>query len=100
MAVAAVLFAPNYVFLDADANPIAGGKLFTYEAGLSTPLATYSDASLTTPNTNPIILNSSGFSDTMIFSLDQAYKVDLFDANDVQVPGWPRDTYGVAAPDF
>jgi hypothetical protein len=41
-------------------SPLNGGKLCTYAAGTSTPLATYSDVTLTTPHANPIILNSAG----------------------------------------
>ena len=38
----------------------AGYLLFTYEAGTTTKLATYSDVNLTTPNTNPIVLDADG----------------------------------------
>lgn len=40
--------------------PLAGGKLFTYAAGTTTPQATYVDSTQTTPNTNPVILNFRG----------------------------------------
>ncbi len=46
-------FAPNGQFL-------VGGKLFTYAAGTTTPQATYIDSTLTTPNTNPVILDARG----------------------------------------
>lgn len=39
---------------------LAGGKIYTYTAGTSTPVATYTDSTLVTPNANPIILNSAG----------------------------------------
>lgn len=100
MAPPAVLYPPNYVFLDADGVPIAGGFVYTYEAGTSTPLATYSDVDLSIPNDNPLELNSSGFSDTMMYCLPQSYKVNLEDADNVQVAGWPVDNYGVAVPDL
>lgn len=38
----------------------AAGRVFTYAAGTTTPQATYTDASLTTPNSNPIILDGTG----------------------------------------
>lgn len=41
--------------------PLSGGKLFTYAAGTGTKQTTYTDSTGTTPNTNPIILNSSGY---------------------------------------
>jgi hypothetical protein len=47
-------------FLDNNGSPLSGGKLYTYAAGTTTPLTTYSDGGGTTPNTNPIILDSGG----------------------------------------
>jgi hypothetical protein len=38
----------------------AAGRVFTYAAGTTTPQATYTDASQTTPNANPIILDATG----------------------------------------
>ena len=40
--------------------PLAGGKLFTYAAGTTTKLSTYTDSTGITPNSNPIILDSNG----------------------------------------
>lgn len=40
--------------------PLVGGKLFTYVAGTTTKIATYTDSTGGTPNTNPIILNFRG----------------------------------------
>ena len=39
---------------------LAGGKVFTYEAGTTTKATTYTDHTGLTPNTNPIILDSEG----------------------------------------
>jgi len=47
-------------FMDANGNPLVGGKLFTYVANSNTKLATYTSSDGSTPNTNPIILDSSG----------------------------------------
>lgn len=81
-------------FFDANGNPLAGGKLTTYAAGTTTPLATYSDA-IGTPNTNPIILDAGGFA--TIFLDTVSYKFALTDANDV--PQWTVDNVSlVAAP--
>ncbi len=44
--------------------PLSGGKLFTYAAGITTKQATYTDATGTTQNTNPIIINSQGYPQT------------------------------------
>ena len=46
--------------LDAAGNPLSGGLLWTYVAGTLTPQATYTTADLDVPNTNPVVLDSSG----------------------------------------
>lgn len=51
---------PFYQFCDDNGNPLASGLLYTYSAGTTTPLATYSDVALTTPNANPVVLDSAG----------------------------------------
>ena len=40
--------------------PLNGGMLYTYIAGTTTPLTTYSDNTGGTPNPNPIVLNAYG----------------------------------------
>ena len=47
-------------FFDNNGNPLSGGKIYTYEAGTSTPLATYTSSNGNTAHTNPIVLNSGG----------------------------------------
>lgn len=47
-------------FFDNNGIPLSGGLIYTYQAGSSTPLATYTDVNGTTANANPIVLNSSG----------------------------------------
>lgn len=51
---------PKFQALDASGDPLNGGKLYTYENETSTPKTTYSDADLTTPNANPVVLDSRG----------------------------------------
>ena len=58
-----VLLSPignGFNFLDVDGLPLAGGKINTYQAGSTTPLATYTDVNGLIPNTNPIILGTDG----------------------------------------
>ena len=50
---------PVSQFFDANGNPLAGGKLYTYISETTTPLATF-NAQNGTENTNPIILNYRG----------------------------------------
>jgi|SRR5262245_1281195 len=45
---------------DQNGLPVNGGLVWTYAAGTSTPIATYTDAALTVPNTNPIVANPDG----------------------------------------
>lgn len=45
---------------DPNGQALAGGKVWTYEAGTTTPLVTYSDSEQTVPNTNPVILDAEG----------------------------------------
>jgi hypothetical protein len=47
-------------FFDNNGVILTGGKIFTYEAGTTTPLATYTSSTGNTAHTNPIILDSAG----------------------------------------
>lgn len=51
---------PILQLLDNAGNPCAACTVDTFVTGTSTPLATYSDATLATPNANPVILDSAG----------------------------------------
>jgi hypothetical protein len=57
---------PKLQFFGTDGLPLVGGKLYTYSAGTTTPLATYVDHTGTTTNTNPIILDSNGEADVWL----------------------------------
>lgn len=75
-------------FFDASGNPLAGGKVWTYEAGTLTLKASFTDSTGSTPNTNPVILDSSGSANIW---LDGNYKINLLDANNVQQANYPVD---------
>ena len=47
-------------FFDNNGNPLSGGKIYTYAAGTTTPLVTYTTASDSAFHTNPIILDAAG----------------------------------------
>ena len=51
---------PLAQFFDANGNPLAGGKLYTYASGTITPQATYTSRTAGTANANPVILNYRG----------------------------------------
>lgn len=47
-------------FFDDLGNVLSGGKVYTYDAGTTTPRATYTDITGSVPHSNPIILDSAG----------------------------------------
>ena len=47
-------------FFDNNGNPLSGGKIYTYEAGTTTPRVAYTTSAGNVPHTNPIILDSAG----------------------------------------
>lgn len=47
-------------FVNSSGQPLAGGFLYSYQAGTSTPQATYADPGLTIANANPIPLDATG----------------------------------------
>jgi microcystin-dependent protein len=47
-------------FFDNNGIPLNGGLLYTYQAGSTTALATYTDINGAIPNSNPIVLDASG----------------------------------------
>lgn len=67
-------------FTDDEGELLVGGKIYTYVAGTTTPKATYVDGTEDTPNTNPVILDSSGKADIWLGS--GYYKIIVKDADD------------------
>lgn len=67
-------------FFDSNGLPLAGGQLYTYAAGTTTPQVTYSNSTGTT-NTNPVVLDAYGYADVWL-DPTLAYKFILEDAND------------------
>ena len=61
---ASVLLSPvgnsGQIFTDNNGVPLAGGLIYTYQAGSSSPLATYTSNNGTTANANPIVLDANG----------------------------------------
>ena len=48
------------IFYDSGGIALAGGSIYTYAAGTTTPQAAYTDETGGTPTTNPIVLDSNG----------------------------------------
>ena len=51
---------PYQTVLDADGVAVSGALIYTYVGGTTTAATTYADASLATPNPNPIVADSAG----------------------------------------
>lgn len=89
---------PKQQYFDNNGNLLVGGKLYSFVAGTTTPLATYTSSAVTIANPNPTILDSRG--EATIWLADVAYKLRLTDANDVEI--WTVDnvnTTGAAPTD-
>jgi hypothetical protein len=69
--------------LDDNGDPLASGKVYTYEAGTATPKTTYTDEAEGTPNDNPITLDSAGRADIWLDT--GSYKFVIKDSADVTV---------------
>jgi hypothetical protein len=68
-------------FLGTTGLPLAGGLLYTYQAGSSTPLTSYTDVNGLIPNTNPIVLGTDGrLPSELWFQAGYNYKLVLTDA--------------------
>ena len=75
--------------------PLAGGYIYTYQAGSSTPLATYTTSVGTIANTNPIQLGTSGRPPQEIWlTSGYSYKFVLTDSNNVQIATYDN-LYGI-----
>jgi len=70
-------------FEDRNGKPLAGGKVFTYEANTTTPKITYADPDGKAPNTNPVILDQAGRA--KIYADDGAYRVQVFNKDGVLI---------------
>jgi hypothetical protein len=80
----AVLYTQHFVqFFDDNGNPLSGGRLYTYDAGGTTPKATYSDAAGATANANPVVLDAAGRA--TVFLDGTTYRFDLKTSGDVLV---------------
>lgn len=87
MAQRPALNSPVIRFTDSNGKPLAGGKLFSFAAGTTTPLATFVDSTTGAHNTNPVILDSTG--SATVFLGANVYKLVL--QNSAGVVQWTAD---------
>jgi microcystin-dependent protein len=91
-----IVSVPRFRASDANGNPLAGGKLYTYEAGTSTPLPAYTDAALGVAHANPIVLDANGET-TIYIAAGTAYK--FVRTNSAEVTQWTIDPYELVEPE-
>jgi hypothetical protein len=80
---------PRSDSFDAAGAPRSGAKLYFYVSGTTTPLATYAESTLITPNANPVVADSAGLFGEIFLTQSATYKVVLKTSLDVTV--WTAD---------
>jgi hypothetical protein len=78
---------PKLQFFDLNGAPLSGGLLYTYAAGTTTPLASYTDFTGLIANTNPIVLDSRG--EANVWLSGAIYKFALYTSVSVLI--WTVD---------
>lgn len=79
--------APQYLLADGSVNN--GGKLAFYETDLTTPKNTWADETLSTLNSNPVIMDAAGRTLTDVWGDDGEYGIVMLDADDNVI--WTRN---------
>jgi hypothetical protein len=91
----------GWQFFTDNGIPLAGGKIYTYFAGTTTPQATFTSREGVQQNTNPIILDSAGRTPEQIWSTEGTlYKYVVTDANDALIRSWDNIGGSVVASDL
>jgi len=85
----------GFQFFTTTGQPLAGGLIYTYQAGSSTPLATYTDNTATVANANPIVLGTDGRPSSEIWlTYGYNYKFVLKDAGGTTIQTYDN-LYGI-----
>jgi hypothetical protein len=81
-------------FFDNVGNTLSGGKLWSYQAGTTTPQATYTTSAGNVAHTNPIILDSAGRvpGGEIWLTTGASYKFVLMTSADVTLATWDNIT--------
>lgn len=82
-------FTPYQTALDTAGVTLPGAKLYFYQSGTATPLATYSDDALSQSNTNPVEADAGGLFPAIFLQPSVDYKVILTDEDGNQL--WEAD---------
>src|SRR5260370_14127719 len=67
---------PAQQFFSSTGVPLASACIYTYISGTSTQLATYTDGTGVTQNTNPVTLDAGGFGN--IWLTNSAYRFTIY----------------------
>ena len=88
-------------FFDNNGVPLSGGKLYTYAAGTTTPLVSYTTSAGNVARANPIVLNSAGRvpDSGEIWITSASYKFVLKDSNDVLIATYDN-VFGIGAASY
>lgn len=80
---------------------LTGGKLYTYAAGTTTPLVSYTTSAGNVARTNPVVLDAAGRvpSGGQIWITSAAYKFVLTDSTDVLIATYDN-VYGIGAASY
>ena len=83
----------GWQFFDNSGNVLTGGLIYTYAAGTTTPLVTYTSVTGVTPNPNPIVLDAAGRPPSQIW-LSGGYSYKFILQNSTAVQLWSMDNLG------
>lgn len=90
----------GWQFFNNDGTVLAGGKLYTYAAGTSTPKTTYTTSAGSIAHANPIVLDSSGrVPSGEIWLTAGTYKFSLFTSANVLIATYDNIS-GIGAAEF
>lgn len=86
-----ILPPPKAQFFTLSGIPLAGGMVYTYAADGVTPKTTYQDSSTSTPNANPVVLDSSGYASIWgqgqyVFAVTDALGSQVYGGSPTQDP--------------
>ena len=87
---ASLIYYPILTFRDVNDVPLPFARVHSYLASTTTPSSLFTTAAGTTPLPNPAICDAGGRL-TAYGLIGTAYKLDVFDQNNVHVPGFPVD---------
>ena len=94
MSVTQLMPIPVQTFVDGNGNVLAGGLLYSYQAGTTTPQSTYTDNTGSVANANPVVLNSAGPAQVWLSAL--AYKLVLKNSSGTTI--WTVDNVNYLNP--